>query len=138
MNNQKIKTNTKSEETRYNHKMNPHKHSSTIGSIKNASKGILHGATGRNFKLQILAGIAVLALAYYLPLLTMERYIVIMLIALVLSMELINTAIEELADALIQEHHPGIARVKEISAAGVLVVAITSAIIGVGIFLPYL
>lgn len=81
---------------------------------------------------------AALSLAYYLPLLTTERYLIIMLTAIVLSAELFNSAIEELADVMIQEQHPGIARVKEMSAAGVLLLSLAAAIIGIYIFTPYL
>jgi diacylglycerol kinase len=39
---------------------------------------------------------------------------------------------------MIQETHPGIARVKEMSAAAVLLLSLAAAIIGAYIFIPHL
>lgn len=115
-----------------------YKHSNFLRSLASALRGIGHGFTGRNFKIQIAAGIVALVLTYYLPLSAIERAIIIALVGLVLAAELFNSAIEELADVLIQEHHPGIARVKELSAAAVLVLSVAAAIIGLPIFISHM
>lgn len=117
--------------------MSPYKHTNLGASFSSAFNGLNHGLKGRNLRLQFIFGGITFALAYYLPLTTVERLIIITLIATVISAELINTAIEELADALIQEHHPGVARVKELAAAGVLTLCIAATVIGAYIFLPY-
>ncbi len=93
---------------------------------------------GRNFRIQLALGLVTVIFAYYLPLTTTDREMIILLVALVLAAELFNSAIEELSDALIKEHHPGIAKVKELAAGAVLFVAIAAAIIGLYIFIPYL
>ena len=59
-------------------------------------------------------------------------------IGLVLSLELVNTAIEKLSDALHPDYHPLIGQVKDIAAGAVLVAAIASAIVGCLIFGPHL
>lgn len=121
----------------YSYIMSPYKNPSLLASFRSALRGVRHGLSGRNLRIQFILGVIVLALAYYLPLTTTERYTIIFLTAFVISAELLNTAIEELADVLIQEHHPGVARVKELAAAGVLVISIASAIIGTAIFWRY-
>jgi diacylglycerol kinase len=114
------------------------KHANFLSSIGSGAKGTKHGVQGRNFRIMLVAAVATLSLAYYLPLVTTERYLIIILVAVVLSAELFNSAIEELADVMIQENHPGIARVKEMSAAAVLLLSLAAAIIGAYIFIPYI
>ena len=115
-----------------------YKHTNAIQSTANSAKGIRHGVSGRNFRILLLVGAITLGAAFWLPLITTERMIIILTIGLMLSAELFNSAIEELADVLIQEHHPGIARVKEMAAGAVLILGIAAIIIGLRIFLPYL
>jgi diacylglycerol kinase len=57
-------------------------------------------------------------------------------IAFVITMEMLNTAIEKLCDVVHKEMHPGIKKVKDIAAGAVLVAAFFSAITGAVIFLP--
>lgn len=54
----------------------------------------------------------------------------IICIGLVLSLEMMNTAIETLCDYIIPEKDPKIKLIKDISAGSVLIAAITSLIIG--------
>ncbi len=56
--------------------------------------------------------------------------------ALVLGLEIINTAIEKLSDVFTTSNHPLIKQVKDIAASAVLVVSIISLIIGCIIFIP--
>jgi len=57
-------------------------------------------------------------------------------IAFVITMEMLNTAIEKLCDVVQKEFHPGIKKVKDIAAGAVLVSAAFSIITGCIIFLP--
>jgi diacylglycerol kinase (ATP) len=59
-------------------------------------------------------------------------------IGLVFAAEALNSAIEELADALHPDEHPGIGRAKDLAAAGVLLAAAAAAIVGLIVFLPRL
>lgn len=79
-----------------------------------------------------------LALALWLPTTAAERVILLTCILAVLAFEFLNTAIEELSDVLIKEHHPGIAHVKELAAAAVMIISCAAAAVGLYIFLPYL
>lgn len=51
---------------------------------------------------------------------TIERLLLIGVLALVLIVELINSAIEALADAISTDHHPLLGRAKDIGSAAVL------------------
>jgi diacylglycerol kinase (ATP) len=59
-------------------------------------------------------------------------------IGVVLSAELLNTAIEKLVDLVSPQFNPKAGEIKDISAAAVFVLAMISAIIGCVIFIPYL
>ena len=114
------------------------RHTNLAQSVGSSLKGAKHGFTGRNFRLLVCFGLAALALALYLPLTATERYIVIILIAIVLAGELFNSAIEELADVVTLDHHEGIARTKELCAGAMLILVPAAAVIGACIFWPYL
>ena len=65
-----------------------------------------------------------------------EWIICIVLFGLVITAELINTAIETTVDIVMPEKNEKAKLAKDIAAGAVLVSAITSAIIGIIIFLP--
>lgn len=67
-----------------------------------------------------------------------EWLIVLILIALVFSLEIVNTAIEHLCNLISPEWHKAIKNIKDLSAAAVLVAAVISVICGIIIFLPKL
>ena len=113
------------------------RHTNVIQSAGSAIKGTKHGLVGRNFRILLFFAIVAIFLTFYFPITATERYIIITLVAVVLAGELFNTSIEELADVLIQEHHPGIARVKELAAGAMLFLVTAAAIIGLYIFIPY-
>ena len=85
-----------------------------------------------------LAGLAVLILSFILKISKMDWMIIIFLIGFVIAVELTNTSIEAVVDHFTENVHPGAKLAKDISAGAVLVAALTSTIIGVMIFLPYL
>ncbi|MEG1288024.1 MAG: diacylglycerol kinase family protein [Bacilli bacterium] len=60
----------------------------------------------------------------------------LILFSLVISFEMVNTAIEITLDACIPEINISVKKAKDISAGAVLIAAIISAIIGLMIFLP--
>jgi len=63
---------------------------------------------------------------------------IVLLIGLVWASEAINTSLEHLCDVVTLEKHEGIRIAKDVAAGAVLIVAITSGIIGLMIFLPFL
>jgi diacylglycerol kinase len=67
---------------------------------------------------------------------SVEWCIISILIGLVWSAEAINTSIEKLADVVSPGYHPGIKDVKDLAAAGVLILALVAVIVGCIIFIP--
>lgn len=108
-------------------------------SLKYAFSGIVVALKEEpNLKFHFLAGLFVIIVAFLLEISKTDWTIIIFLIGFVISVELTNTAIEAVIDAFTDKEHPGAKLAKDISAGAVLVSAITSAIIGIIIFLPYL
>jgi diacylglycerol kinase len=100
--------------------------------MSNASKGIYVTLQAEsNFRIQLV--IAILIVGIGLPIVQppLVWWAMIMLcIGLVLAAELTNTALEVLLDHLHPDTHPEIAKVKDIMAGMVLVLSITTVIIG--------
>ncbi|MBI2086030.1 diacylglycerol kinase family protein [Candidatus Daviesbacteria bacterium] len=90
-----------------------------------------------NLKTHFLIGIVVLAISILLKISKQDWITVIFLMGFVISVELTNTAIEAVVDAFTDKEHLGAKLAKDISAAAVLIAAITSAVIGIIVFLPY-
>ncbi len=65
-----------------------------------------------------------------------EWAILVLTIGLVISCELINTAIEAVVDLVTEEYHPLAKVAKDTSAAAVLVFAMVAVVVGLIIFLP--
>lgn len=93
--------------------------------------------TQPNARLHLLATILVFIAGGYIGLSRAEWLWIVVAIVLVWSAEAFNTALEQLADALHPERHPGIGRAKDVAAAAVLIAALGAAVIGVLVFMPY-
>lgn len=91
-----------------------------------------------NFRLQIIIAFLALLLSLYFDISKVELIIIVVLIGLVLSLELINKAIEEIIDSFTEAEHPKAKLAKDVSAAAVLIAAILSAVAGFIIFIPYI
>ena len=89
-----------------------------------------------NARIQIFIGLTTLCFSFLLDISKVEWMIVLILIGLVLSFELLNSAIEYLADEVTAEHSTLIGRCKDASAASVLVISTSAALIGLIIFVP--
>ncbi len=91
--------------------------------------------TEAHLRFHLVAGIYVFLFAY-LGEFTFTRWAVLFLtVCAVIASELINTAIEDLCDLYTTEIRPEIKRIKDISAAAVLIVAIAAAIVAVLLFI---
>lgn len=90
----------------------------------------------QNLKIHILVMIMVIIAGFLLKISITEWMFCIILFGLLISSELMNTAIEALVDLVMPRIHPKAKFIKDVSASAVLVLAISSAIIGVIIFLP--
>jgi undecaprenol kinase len=93
---------------------------------------------GAHAKIHLVAAIVVVFLAWYLNLSAIEWILCLISIALVLSLEAINTALEYLVDLASPEIHPLAKKSKDVAAAAVLIASIFALIIGLLIFIPHL
>ena len=108
-------------------------------SFKSAFKGLgVAIKEEQTFQVQIVVGLIVLILMFFLPLKSIERVILVLLITLVLGMELINSQIERILDFSHLGFHPKIKRIKDLSAAAVLVVSFGALLGGLLILGPAL
>lgn len=108
-----------------------------INSFKYAFEGIFSGLkTERNLKIHFSIMILVIILGIILKISKVEWMICIILFGLVISLELVNTAIENTVDLITEEKNPKAKISKDVAAGAVLVSAISSFIIGLIIFIP--
>jgi undecaprenol kinase/diacylglycerol kinase (ATP) len=102
-----------------------------------AIKGIVHCFKNElNFKIQMLAAAMAVLMGIIFNISKSEWFVIILCSMIVLALELMNTAIENLCDMITKDFNPAIKIVKDISAGAVLVSAIGSAIAGAVIFTP--
>ena len=92
----------------------------------------------RNMKIHCLAVIAVTLAGTLFHITAAEWCICLLLFALVVSLELVNTAVEAVVDLVTEEKKPLAKIAKDTAAGAVLFSAIVSVIIGCIIFVPYL
>ncbi|MBD3359476.1 MAG: diacylglycerol kinase [Candidatus Buchananbacteria bacterium] len=91
----------------------------------------------QNFQVHSIITVIVLVLAWYFQIAIWQLIILILLIALVLILEIINSIMERFIDLLKPRIHEYVKDIKDMGAALVFVGAITAVIVGLMIFLPY-
>lgn len=92
----------------------------------------------RNIKIHVLFMILVIICGFVFNLSPTEWLICILLFALVISLELVNTALEAVVDLCSPNYHELAKYAKDVAAGAVLISAIASIVIGLIIFLPKL
>ena len=108
-----------------------------IKCFKYGFEGILTGIKEeQNMKIHIIIMILVIIFGIMLKINTTEWIICILLFGLVISMELMNTAIENTVNLITKEKNQQAKIAKDVAAGAVLASAIVSAIIGLMIFVP--
>ena len=90
----------------------------------------------KNLKIHTIISALVIIAGILFKISVTEWLAVLLCIALVISVELLNTAIEKLSDFVCRQKNAEIGHIKDISAAAVVVCAIISAAVGIIIFLP--
>lgn len=110
-----------------------------VHSFKYAFSGIVQAYKGeQNLKIHTVVAILVIIFGAILKISYTEWLVCLVLIGLVLMAEFFNTAIEYVVDLASPKIHPLAKAAKDTASAGVLVMAIISAIIGLMIFVPKL
>ena len=92
----------------------------------------------RNLKVQAGIALLVIVAGYYFDVKVLEWCMILFAIALVMSLEMMNSAIESLVNLVSPEFKPLAGRVKDIAAGAVLFAAIVAAVIGGLVFGSYL
>lgn len=91
----------------------------------------------RNLMIHFTVMILVIFFGFFFSIKISEWMICILLFGVVISAELFNTAIETTVDICSPEIRPQAKLAKDTAAAAVLALAISSVVIGILIFLPY-
>ena len=94
--------------------------------------------TQRNLQVHAFATVLVAVFGIWLQLADWEWCAVLLASGLVLAAELLNTALEALADRVSREWEEPIRRVKDAAAAAVLLAALAALGVGLVVFLPKL
>lgn len=114
----------------------PRRHKHLIESFKDAISGfMLAFVQERNIHIQMFAAIIIVAFSLAIHVSPVELMIVFILIGGVISLELINTAIERLVDLVTQKQHPMAKAAKDTAAAAVWCFSVLSVVIYVIIIL---
>lgn len=87
-------------------------------------------------RIHFAAGILVSAAGFIFGLSAIEWCIILLLIAGVITLEMVNTAIEKTVDLVTKEYKPLAKAAKDIAAGAVLIYSIAAVVIGFIIFIP--
>lgn len=91
-----------------------------------------------SFRFHVIAAIVVVGGLILLPLATWERVLLVLMVAAVLVLEMMNTILERLSDALKPRLDPIVKEVKDMMAGAVLLTSITAVIVAVMILWDFL
>ncbi len=92
----------------------------------------------QNLQIQSAIAIIIIIISFYFKVTNIEWCFIILSIVLVILMEIINSAVERIADVLKPRIHTYVKEMKDIMAAAVMLASITAIIIGLIIFIPYI
>ncbi len=115
-------------------------------SVGSRLKSFIHAFSGlrsllfheHNARIHLAATIIAVALGIFLHISLVEWSVLVGIIALVFVVEILNSAIERLADHVSPRINPVIKMVKDYGAAAVLIAGIAAVVIGIILFLPKL
>ena len=92
----------------------------------------------RNLKIHYFIAIIAVIAGFYFDITHLEFAVILLTITLVVTLEMINTAIEKVVDLLTEKYHLLALIAKDISAGAVLIASIMAFVIGALIFGPHL
>jgi len=108
-------------------------------SFKYAWNGVSYAfVTQRNFRIHTFIDIVVISLGFCLQINTVEMSIIALTCALVMVLELLNTAIESVVDLTVKQTYHELAKIaKDCAAGAVLISAIAAVLVAGFILLPH-
>jgi diacylglycerol kinase len=89
-----------------------------------------------NARIHLFATLCTVIAGILLKVSVIEWIALVFAIGFVFTLEIVNSAIENIADFISPERHDMIKRIKDLSAAGVFVSALTALVIALIVFLP--
>lgn len=92
----------------------------------------------QNFRIQILVALVIIIFGLFFGIRVQEWIVVLMLIALILILEILNTVLETFIDILKPKIHHYVQIVKDLMAGMVLLASLIAIVVGVLIFYPYI
>ena len=90
----------------------------------------------RNGQIQAVFALLAIVLGFLFSISSYQWLMVIFCIGLVISLEMMNTAIEKFCDMVTTEFHPMIKIIKDMAAGAVLFASVFSMLVGLIIFIP--
>lgn len=107
--------------------------------IRHAMHGVAAVVRGEpNIRRQIIIAVGAILVASMLQVSFERMVILLLIIAVVLSTEMMNSALEKLADACLPQYNEAIRLAKDIAAGAVLIVSVAAVLGGIIIFLSQL
>lgn len=118
------------------------KETKKCSSLKKIKASIINSLNGlkasykseQSLYIHLLASITLIILSIIFKITLIEWLVVIAIIGITLAVELVNTAIESTVDLVTKEYHPLAKKAKDIASAAEFVLAITSTVISLIIF----
>ncbi len=92
----------------------------------------------QNVRFHLLVSVVVLIVSFLLKISTVEFLFIILAIFFVVISEMVNTAIEEMTNLIIKEHHVSARVAKDVAAGAVLLSAVFAVIVASIILFPKL
>ncbi len=109
-----------------------------LRSFKYAARGVAAAFAGRNIRIMAACFVLVTAAGFLVGITAIEWAAVLLCCAGVISLEMVNTALESAVDIATTEYKPLAKKAKDIAAGAVLVFSIVSAAVGLIIFVPHI
>lgn len=111
--------------------------SSFLESVGHAIDGIFYTTNHeRNFKIEIFFAILVSIASFIFKVSVIEWAILVLVIGMVLSLEMVNTAMERCVDLVTKDYKELAKNAKDVAAGAVFIMSMFSVMIGIIIFLP--
>ena len=108
-----------------------------LKSVGYAFKGaLLLLKTEASIKVQFIIAIIITIAGFYFEISSEEWLVQLLAIGLVMSIEGVNTAVEEIANFIHPEHHQKIGLIKDIAAGAVFIASIFAILVGCIIYIP--
>lgn len=107
-----------------------------LNALKYSGKGLAAAFTHEAaFRQELFASLVLIPLAFFIGENTLEILLLLATLILVLIVELLNSGLEAIADAVSTEHHPLVGRAKDLGSAAVFLSILLALCIWAGIIM---